>query len=83
MAKRFREPKAKQGELLVKFGKADGELDIFYCWQGDSNMKRDSNMLSHVFESASIFDGKSLRQELESRGYDITTLKFSIMKKAT
>ena len=83
MTKSYRTPKAKEGELLAKYGKADGELDLFYCWRGDSSMRRDSKLLSHAFESMRIMDDKTLRQELEARGYDITTLRFSIMKKAT
>lgn len=79
--KRWRAPNAKKGELLAKYGKEYGELDIYYCWNGDEQMGRDSKMLAHAFESIDIFDGNNLREELEKRGYDITTLKFSIHKK--
>jgi len=80
MKKRYRAPKAKEGELLVKYGKFEGDVDLFYCFQGDATMKHDSKLLTYAFESKAIF-GTSLRKELEDRGYDITTLKFSIMKK--
>jgi hypothetical protein len=80
--KRFREPKAKEGELLVKFGKNNGDLDIQYCWpENDCGMKRDSRVVMFALEGKNALDNKSLRQILEERGYDITTLKFSIMKK--
>ena len=46
-------------------------------------MRRDSRMLMTAFERVILYeeDGRTLRQELEARGYDITTLKFSVMKK--
>lgn len=79
--KQCRVPKAKAGELLVKFGKQFGDEDLFYCYpDNDCGMKRDSRLLMLAFERP-LLDGKTLRQELEARGYDITTLKFSVMKK--
>jgi hypothetical protein len=82
--KRLRAPKAKDGELLVKYGKEFGDEDLFYCYpDNECGMKRDSRMLMLAFERTVLFqeDGRTLRQELEARGYDITTLRFSIMKK--
>ena len=82
--KRYRTPQAKEGELLVKYGQEHGDRDLYYCWpENEYGMKRDSKMLMLAFENADVFDGKTLRQELEERGYDIETLKFSIKKKAT
>lgn len=84
MAKRFKTPNAKNGELLVKYGQEYGDRDLFYCWpENECGMKRDSRLVMMALERNKVFEGKSLREELESRGYDITTLKFSIMKKAT
>jgi len=80
----MRAPKAKAGELLVKFGKFEGEVDLFYCFPANElGMKRDSRLLSMAFENTEMFDGKTLRKLLEERGYDITTFKFSILKKAS
>jgi|688.fasta_scaffold1307146_1 hypothetical protein len=80
--KRLRAPKAKDGELLVKYGKEYGDEDLFYCYpDNECGMKRDSKMVMLAFERTPILDGKTLRQELEARGYDMTTLKFSVMKK--
>lgn len=84
MKKRYRKPTAKTGELLVKYGNDCGDEDLFYCHpENGCGMKRDSKMLMIAFERTVIFqeDGRTLRQELEARGYDITTLKFSVMKK--
>lgn len=81
MPKRFRKPNPKQGELLVKFGKADGEIDLLYCWpENTCGMRRDTRLVMNALERIDVYEGKSLRQELTERGYDITTLKFSITK---
>lgn len=89
--KRFRKPKLKDGQLLVYWGKLPhDEPDVIYSWQGDSSMKRDNALLFYHFGSrrpdplAKPLYSKmepSLLEELERRGYDITTLRFSIMKK--
>jgi len=82
MKKRYRTPKAKDGELLVKYGQEYGDRDLFYCYpENECGMKRDSRILMMAFEREKILGGKTLRQELEARGYDITTLKFSIKKR--
>jgi hypothetical protein len=81
MGKRWRVPKAKPNELKVTYGKADGDVDLFYCHGGEGATRRDSKMLMQFFEGFEYFDGRNLRQELIERGYDIATLKFSIMKK--
>lgn len=82
MSKRWRAPKAKPGELKIAYGKSEGDIDLFYCHGGEGASKRDSRMLSHFIEGTTYFEGRNLRQELEYRGYDITTLKFSIQRKA-
>jgi hypothetical protein len=81
MKKRYRTPKAKVGQLLVKYGQEHGERDLFYCWN-ESSTKRDSRIVMAALEREPIFEGRNLRDELELRGYDITTLQFSIMKKS-
>lgn len=93
MTKRWRKPTAKQGELKVAYGKLDrwSDPDIIFCW-GPGTSGRDSRLL-HLFFGTErprtdysvippriTFD-KSMLQELEARGYDLTTLKFSIQKK--
>ena len=91
--KRFRKPKLKDGELRIYYGKLPHENpDVVYAWQGERSMKRDSGLLCCAIgmRYPKITYGKadfgnmqpSLIEELEARGYDITTIKFSIMKKA-
>ena len=90
---RLRRPKLKDGELRVYWGRESPRdvPDIIFAWQGDRLMKRDANLLHYHLASKSpdphvtpIFSKMcpSLVEELESRGYDITTIKFSVMKKA-
>lgn len=83
MSKRYRAPQAKEGELLVKYGQEHGDRDLYYCYpENECGMKRDSKVLMFAFERPlSLLDGKTLCQTLEDRGYDITTLKFTIKKK--
>ena len=79
--KRWRRPTASPGELKIAFGKSEGDIDLFYCHGGGGASRPDARLLSHFFERVTYFDGRNLRQELEHRGYDITTLKFSIQQK--
>lgn len=92
MAKRCRKPKLKDGELRVYWGKEPhNNPDVMLAWQGEGGMRADTRLLYYhlcaqhpdPFEKP-LFSkmNPSLIQELEARGYDITTLKFSIMKKA-
>lgn len=92
MKTRFRKPKIKDGELKVYWGKLPHENpDVIFSWQGeDTSMKLDCRFLYNVFGTQSpdphvtpLFSKMkpSFIEELETRGYDITTIKFSIMKK--
>lgn len=90
--KRLRKPKLKDGELRMYWGRPDrwDSPDVVLAWQGDGMMKRDTHML-HSYMCSPLPDPfakplfskmlPSMIEELEVRGYDITTLKFSIMKK--
>lgn len=82
-AKRYRVPSAKPGQLIARFGKVDSYNDpsIVYAWGSEGASKPDSRLLSEALERAPVYDGRSLVEELEARGYDLTTLKFSIQMK--
>ena len=92
--KRLRRPKLQDGELRMYWGcdPHDRTPDIMLAWQGDRSMKCDTNLLHYVMcsKKPKINLGKidwstmepSLIEELDARGYDLTTLKFSIKKKA-
>ena len=48
--KRLRAPKLKEGELRIYWGREshDRTPDVMLAWQGDSAMKRDTNLLHYV-----------------------------------
>lgn len=90
-----RAPKAKPGELKMGYGKMPGDApDLCFAW-GDGCSKRDGNLMHYIFcgkrqrvtygnekvEKGPVVFDPSFVEELEARGYDITTLRFSIMKK--
>ena len=92
--KRYRAPKAKPGQLKMQYGKLpDDNPDLCVAW-GDGCGREDSRLLHNMFcskrqrmtfgderekEGPVAFD-QSFVDELASRGYDITTLKFSVQK---
>lgn len=91
MTKRYRTLKAKPGELRAYYGLADGDgPDVCYAW-GDGVAKADGRLLHGIlscdrmmldFPNIGHKYGPSFLKELEERGYDITTLRFSIQKKS-
>lgn len=76
--KRWREIKAKPGQIKAGYGRVDGGLDLSYAWGGGGAQKPDVRVLMRALEDMPVFEGKSLRDVLTERGYDITTLRFSI-----
>ena len=83
MAKRIHQLTAKAGQLRAGWGRPDpGETpDLVYAWGAGGADKTDGRILASAFEDCQNVFGRSLRQELECRGYDISTLKFSISQK--
>lgn len=43
--------------------------------------KQTGGLLASLFEQHRNSDGRTLAQELDARGYDLTTLRFSIRRK--
>lgn len=82
MNKRWRAPKAKPGQLKIAYGKHEGDTDIFYCNGGYGAERCDARMLSSFFQSLKYPGEKTMVDELISRGYDITTLKFTIQMRS-
>lgn len=81
--RRWREPTAKPGQLKAQYGKErfSSRPDLLYVWGGSGASSPDARVLANALEGAVVFDGKNLRQVLEERGYDITTLRFSIKQR--
>lgn len=84
--KRYRAPKVFEGQIKIQKGKVDHEPEM--CIFFGSNVPRcDRALLMNVLllsERDFNMDGnkRSLSEELENRGYDLDTFKFSIMKKS-
>jgi len=83
--KRWRMVDAKPDQLRVAFGlfERGEEPELVYAW-GEGTQKADVNLLMSLFEGrgeevANLSDG-SIVQEFAKRGYDITTLKFTIQR---
>jgi hypothetical protein len=80
--------KARPGELRMFYGRLpdDSSPDVCFAW-GDGCSKRDGALLHWIIGSkrAPAVPGRewepSLIEELESRGYDLSTISFSIKKK--
>ena len=81
--KRIHIPKAKRGQLIAKWGRPDrGELpSIVYAHGAGGADLADARVLSDAFEGMKNCFDRTLAAELEDRGYDMTTLKFSISQK--
>lgn len=93
-SRRYRTPVAKPGEVKIVFGRADrhDDPDICAVWGGNGADKSDARMVMHAmterrmspsFPSLKYEERPSLIEELEARGYDITTLRFTISRKAS
>lgn len=84
--KRFRQSTPKNGRLNLRYGRVGSEApDVHGTW-GDGCSKRDLHLLfTYMCSPHSWYmqkdQGPSLMEELEGRGYDLNTLKFSIQKK--
>lgn len=80
----YRRPKVFNGQIKFQRGKLDGEIDmcVFY---GDDTLRCDRALVMNLFCSRQLtWDMKSepsFIDELERRGYDLDTLKFSIERK--
>lgn len=83
MKKRYRSPKVKPNSLIFQRGKIKDEIDMCIFWNNIDGCDRSLIMYYLATENINYRGGKikSLLQELEERGYDLDTLKFSISKK--
>lgn len=70
---------ARPGEQRVSWSKR--ERDIVYSHGGDGACGSTARLLAYALEDVEVHQGRALRAELEARGYDLTTLRFSIRKK--
>lgn len=90
--KRWRTPSAKAGEIKIVYGKADrhSDPDMVVAWGAGTDMRCTARLfmsalhdkrMARDFPSMEIIYEPSLVEELEARGFDITTLRITIQKK--
>ena len=73
----------KPNELKIQYGAEEGNNpELYYSW-GQGIHKTHSLMLMHFFAEIKNSDNRTLVQELERLGYDLTTLNFTITKKSS
>jgi hypothetical protein len=91
--KRYRTPTAKPGEVKIVYGRAShyDQPDLCAVWGGKGAAKPDARMVMHALteprseyciKTMKRVPAPSLIEELEARGYDITTLRFTIQLRA-
>ena len=92
--KRYRTPNAKAGEVKIVYGRIDrhNDPDLCVAWGAGTDMKCTGRLVMNALTEKAMrlkFPGPgheyrpSLVEELEARGFDIETLRFTISKKAT
>ena len=85
--KRYRRPKVIEGQIKFQRGRLDGDVDMC-MYYGDNTPKPDRNLVMNTFcfndyDFINKKPKRSFIKELELRGYDLDTLKFSIKKLPT
>jgi len=92
MGKRIRTPSPKPDTLIVQWGRPDphSRPSLVYVYP-DRSGKCDSRILAYAIEDRQYAPdperfgafklGPSLAEELDARGWDLTTLKISIKRK--
>jgi hypothetical protein len=81
--KRYRSPKVVEGQIKLQRGRIDGEAPDMCIFYGDNVPRCDRSLVMNslcfdTFDSGRNELSPSFVDELESRGYDLDTLKFSI-----
>ena len=78
---RGRMPSPKSGQIRVAWATERGDRPTHqFCWKGDPMMKRDINLIMSHFATTPTLTGETFLDELKARGYDMSTLRFSIDK---
>ena len=72
--------KDKQPRIRLRWSKK--EQDVVVCWDAQENGQPNAGMVMTHFTWTPTLHELPFVKELERRGYDLTTLKFSIERKA-
>lgn len=77
--KPVRAPRPRKGVLELRYACVRWEPDIHFCW-GEGCRSQDGHLINYAFNRVMDGETKTLLEELAARGYDITTIRFSIKK---
>lgn len=70
-----------KGDLTACWNKTSGQGDVMFSSTDGPHAVDGRRLLYHAFSVVKIHDGKSLLDELEARGFDISTIRFAINRK--
>lgn len=81
--RRKRAPKIKLGQLVAYYGYAEGEgPDLCVNWGAGTGGSPDGRILCSALSAAVPgSEGRPFFKELEARGYDLDTLRFTIQQR--
>lgn len=74
----------KQGELIVYWGqveRGDTPSLVYNGGGGPGASTLDAMALWELFEGVTLANGLTFKQDLERRGFDLSTLRFSVRQK--
>lgn len=79
----------REKDLMIHYPSSpDGHLmhcfltrNIYWLLYSDADKENGEELVARVPGYGNLLKTRSMKDELEARGYDITTLKFSIKKK--
>lgn len=71
----------KEGRISASWGyvKDEGLEDLYYT-NGPGTSSSDAQLMHYFFDCVKTASGKNFVEELESRGYDLKTLKLTVEK---
>ena len=84
MVKRIPALIAKPGEVRAGWARPERSEPPELCvaWGGAGADRSDARIVLKALQGCDVYKDRDLVTELESRGYDITTMKFSIRRRA-
>ena len=75
-------PRRRDAECLrARWSKP--ERDLSYGWPAGVGTTPDGHMLYAIFAYEKVYEGRTFIEELKRRGYDVSSLLFSIKKDMT
>jgi hypothetical protein len=85
--KRYRRPKVVEGQIKMQRGRIDGDAPDMCIFYGDNVPRCDRALVMNTlcfetYDTGTKESRVSFIEELEQRGYDLETFRFSIERKS-